>query len=251
MRLQNLAGSLAASAVTLLRGVAADPAAVRPAVPLALYEMENCPYCRIVREALTTLDLDAMVYPCPKSGLRFRPLVREMGGKEQFPYLVDANTGVAMYESLDIVEYLYTTYGGRAAHSARRMRALALPSSFAASALRAGRGIRKRAAVAPELPLVLWSFEGSPFARVVREELCELEIPYLLRNCGRTAAADWLPPPLRERLLPGYQPVEASRAGLLSRAGRVQVPYLHDPNTGEALFESVDIVDYLRRTYGR
>lgn len=250
MRVSNLAGSLAASAVTLLRGVAADPTVARPAVPLALYEMENCPYCRIVREALTALDLDAMIYPCPKDGMRFRPQVRDMGGKEQFPYLVDANTGVAMYESVDIVEYLHTTYGGRAAFSTRRVRALALPASFAASALRAGRGIRKRAAVAPELPLALWSFEGSPFARIVREALCELEIPYLLRNCGRTAVADWLPPPLRERLLPGYQPFEANRAGLLARAGRVQVPYLHDPNTGEGLFESAAIVGYLRRTYG-
>lgn len=30
----------------------------------------------------------------------------EKGGKRQVPYLVDTNTGVAMYESDDIVEYL-------------------------------------------------------------------------------------------------------------------------------------------------
>ncbi len=31
----------------------------------------------------------------------------ERGGKAQFPYLVDPNTGVEMYESLDIIDYLF------------------------------------------------------------------------------------------------------------------------------------------------
>lgn len=30
----------------------------------------------------------------------------------------------------------------------------------------------------------------------------------------------------------------------------VQVPFIEDPNTGIAMFESKDIVDYLRSTYG-
>ena len=34
-----------------------------------------------------------MIYPCPKGGTRFRPEIRRRGGKEQFPYLVDPNTG--------------------------------------------------------------------------------------------------------------------------------------------------------------
>ena len=29
----------------------------------------------------------------------------------------------------------------------------------------------------------------------------------------------------------------------------VQVPYLEDPNTGAAMFESAHIVEYLERTY--
>ena len=37
----------------------------------------------------------------------------ERGGKAQFPYLVDPNTGVEMYESLDIIDYLFETYGQR------------------------------------------------------------------------------------------------------------------------------------------
>jgi glutathione S-transferase len=34
-------------------------------------------------------------------------------------------------------------------------------------------------------------------------------------------------------------------------SGKMQVPYLMDPNTGEALFESADIVAYLNRVYAR
>ncbi|MEC8823850.1 MAG: glutathione S-transferase N-terminal domain-containing protein, partial [Pseudomonadota bacterium] len=32
--------------------------------------------------------------------------------------------------------------------------------------------------------------------------------------------------------------------------GRVQVPYLEDPNSGEGLFESARILAYLEKNYG-
>jgi glutathione S-transferase len=32
--------------------------------------------------------------------------------------------------------------------------------------------------------------------------------------------------------------------------GRVSIPFLFDPNTGQGMFESADILDYLRDTYG-
>ena len=35
-----------------------------------------------------------------------------MGGKSQFPYMVDPNTGTSMYESDDIIDYLFDKYGG-------------------------------------------------------------------------------------------------------------------------------------------
>ena len=34
-----------------------------------------------------------------------------------------------------------------------------------------------------------------------------------------------------------------------SRFWKMQVPYLVDPNTGTGMFESGDIIDYLRETY--
>lgn len=46
-----------------------------------------------VREAISILDLDVTVYPCPKGGQVWRPKAVELGGKAQFPFLVDNNTG--------------------------------------------------------------------------------------------------------------------------------------------------------------
>src|SRR3990172_13278564 len=91
--------SFLASLAALGRGAFVGSLGPRPAKPLELYEFEGCPFCRKVREALTALDLEALVHPCPKGGTRFRPILRERGGKEQFPFLVDPNTGKAMYES--------------------------------------------------------------------------------------------------------------------------------------------------------
>ena len=112
----SLARTLAVSTSVLasqLRGwagtLAYRPAEKQPAELLELYEYEACPYCRLVREVLTELDLDARIYPCPRGGKRFRPRARELGGKLLFPYLVDPNTGVRMHESADIVAYLRQT----------------------------------------------------------------------------------------------------------------------------------------------
>jgi glutathione S-transferase len=41
-----------------------------------------------------------------------------------------------------------------------------------------------------------------------------------------------------------------SRAAFIERAGKMQVPYLADPNTGIEMFESADINTYLDDTYG-
>ena len=35
-----------------------------------------------------------------------------------------------------------------------------------------------------------------------------------------------------------------------AKHGKVQVPYLVDVNTGQEMFESWDIIEYLDRTYG-
>jgi glutathione S-transferase len=237
---------------TLLRGgvgIATRPAAARPNYLFELYEFESCPYCRLVREALTELDLDALIYPCPKGGERFRPKVEVLGGKTQFPFLVDPNTARSMYESADIVRYLFENYGGGELPLHWRFMDAQKFSSTVAGLVRAGRGQRARASVAPEKPLELYAFESSPYARLVRERLCELEIPYVLRACGRTTASDWVPPGLRRAFGVEAAPETLNRRALLARAGVLSIPYLIDPNTDTALAESAAILAYLEATY--
>lgn len=249
-----MAGNMATSMIaTLLRasnGIQSSPATVKPKKTLQLYDIENCPYCRLVREVLTELDLDAEIYPCPKSGERFRPELVERGGKAQFPYLVDPNTGVEMYESLDIIDYLFATYGQCRTPGKWRAGKLQTLGSMLASAPRMSRGMQARPGTAPEFLLELYSFESSPYARPVRELLCEMEIPYLLRNCGRTRLEEWILPPMRERLKIQPDSELENRRLLQDAEGKVSIPYLYDPNTGRGMFESSDILDYLRETYG-
>ncbi len=65
----------------------------QPEKALKLYEFEGSPFCRRVREVMTLLNLDYEVYPCPKGGTKYRKIVKELGGKAQFPFFVDENTG--------------------------------------------------------------------------------------------------------------------------------------------------------------
>ena len=83
----------------------------RPEQLLELYSFEACPMCRLVRERLTELDLDYIHRSCPRGDSPNRDRLRELGGKMQVPYLIDPNTGTAMYESADIIRYLDETYG--------------------------------------------------------------------------------------------------------------------------------------------
>jgi glutathione S-transferase len=246
----NIASSLLATLVRGTSGIQSSPAPVKPEQLLQLYDIENCPYCRLVREALTELDLDVEIYPCPKGGERFRPQLEERGGKAQFPYLVDPNTGVEMYESLDIVEYLFETYGQRKLPLKWRAGKLQTLGSMLASAPRMSQGTKARPAVEPEYLLELYSFESSPYARPVRELLCEMEIPYIVRNCGRTELQEWILPPVRAALDITPDSKLENRVILQDMEGRVSIPYLYDPNIQAGLFESGDIMQYLRDTYG-
>ena len=71
--------------------------------------------------------------------------------------------------------------------------------------------------------------EAAADGRTVGEVLCSLEIPYLLHNVAKGS--------------PG-------REAFVERSGKMMVPYLVDPNSGTEMFESREIVAYLRATYG-
>jgi glutathione S-transferase len=226
-RMLDVSSSIAATLVRGAQGLRVRGLGPRPARPVVLYEFESCPFCRKVREALTALDLEADIRPCPKGGERFRPEVVARGGKAQFPYLVDPNTGKEMYESDAIVKYLFAEYGAGPPPAALLGSWAAISGSLA-SALRLGQGTNAEPSRAPARPLELWSFEASPFSRIVREKLCTLELPYRIHNLGKGSP---------------------SRTAFAERTKKMQVPYLVDPNTGVAMFESADIVAYLERTY--
>ena len=223
------ATSLAASAFRGVSGLFVGRLGARPAKRLELYEFEACPFCRKVREALTMLDLEAVVYPCPKGGPRFRPEVKRRGGKALFPYLIDPNTGDAMYESDDIIAHLYEHYGDGKPPVGLRLGPVTTLSSSFTSLARVRHGSKYRGRREAEQLLELWSFEASPYCRLARETLCELELPYVLHNVGKRSP---------------------SRAAFVARSGKMMVPYLADPTTDTEMFESADIVRYLSSTYG-
>lgn len=245
----NVLGSVATSSLTAWRGCMVVKKSAQPEQPLILYDIEACPFCRRVREALTALHLDVEIRPCPKGGQVFRAEAAALGGKQQFPLLVDNNTGTVMYESSAIVTYLFQQYAGRSVPKFYQGKAWQSALGSVASAASALRGLRAKAGKQPEQPLQLWSFEGSPFARLVRERLCELEIPYTLHNIGKEHWSEI--GPARQRLKPGpYTPVPGGKRDAFFQVHkRVQVPYLEDPNTGEGLFESARILKYLDSQY--
>lgn len=245
----NVAGSVLTSTLALWRGTSLVAAGAPPRRRLRLYDMEGCPYCRHVREALTALGLDAEIYPCPKGGTRFRPDAKRLSGKMQFPLLVDLNTGTTMLESADIVKYLFKTYAQRTPPLAYRAAVLTQGLGQLGTAVRGLRGLRARKAKRPKRLLELWSFESSPYSRLVRERLTELELPYVLHNLGKEQFADLGPATLRVKPGPYKPKAGGRREAHLAQYGRVQVPYLEDPNTGVKRYESADIIDYLETQY--
>src|SRR5215510_5948289 len=105
--------------------------------------------------------------------------------------------------------------------------------SFAATVVRLGGGLGSIVDAEhrrpPDRLLELWDFEACPYCRRVREVLCELDLDYLERPVGKQSPR---------------------RDALKKLGGKVQAPFLVDPNTGTQMYESDDIISYLNATYG-
>lgn len=205
----------------------------KPAKPLVLYEYEASPFCRKVREALSMLDLEVTFLPCPGARQGFASELERKGGKMMVPYLEDPNSGVGMYESDDIIAYLFDTYGpGQDQVPWQLKGGFALQSSVAAAMARGFAGSRMNARARESngsmKPIELWGYEGSPFVRPVREKLGELGLPHTMVFCPRGSA---------------------NRDRLVQKTGRFQVPFISDPNTGVDMFESPEICEYLEEVY--
>lgn len=250
--LQSVASTLIAGG----RGVMGTAFPQQPEKALKLYEFEGSPYCRRVREVMSLLNLDYEVYPCPKGGQKYRQMVKDKGGKRQFPFFVDENTGIEMYESQDIIHYLFKHYGrtGKTPTKFANYPKIAVVA-FVGTLINGARGVWINQKIldreAPEQILELWGFEASPFTRIVRGVLTELELPFKFHNVSKERWQDMGPAVLR--LKPGqYEPLKGGkREKVIEVMGRdIQVPYLVDPNTGVKMFESAKIVNYLKQQYG-
>lgn len=168
-----------------------------PKKRLILYEYEGCPFCRIVRETLSLLSIEVLIYPCPRETLkkyghlensRFRGEVKKLGNKVMFPYLVDENTGKSLYESRDIVAYLWEHYSegqNKPLFFKLSMMGPFLILGFFLHALMRplpSMGILRTPSKRPEKLLELWGREHHIGTKRIRETLCTLEIPYILHH---------------------------------------------------------------------
>jgi glutathione S-transferase len=196
---------------------------------LVLYEKEWCPFSRIVREALSELDLDAVIKPSPEGEPQHHRELAQLGETE-VPFLIDRSAGVQLGESEKIVEHLYARYGNGSPVPMRMRGKLAKITSRIASEVRGKAPEYELPGERPEITLELWNYEASPYCRLAREELGRLGLPYVSRNLARRS-------PRRET----YR----------ARFGRMQFPRLYDPNTETGLFETDAIIAHLRQHYAR
>lgn len=63
----------------------------------------------MVREALDSLEIPYFLHNLAKGSPKREEFLKTTG-RLQFPYLVDENTQKRMFESSDIVDYLYSNY---------------------------------------------------------------------------------------------------------------------------------------------
>lgn len=203
-----------------------------PAEPLIVYDVQDSPDSRKVREAIAILDLVSLNKPVAEGDSTFSNEAKELqgaSGQPSLPFMIDPNTGIKLTSADEIVAYLFKTYGNNELPMILRKGALNDVTAKFGMLPRKGIGATYKGAKAPAQPLQYWAYEASPFCVVVRETLAELGIAHVLHPCARGS-------PQREVLF--------------QRRGHFQVPYLEDPNTGVAMFESAAIIEYLRKTYG-
>lgn len=211
-----------------------------------LYDIENDRECRIVRELITELDLivEKVIPAAGPNALVFRN--NELPANTEIPRLVvtEPDGSEKVFSGAeDITYYLKKSFSvpDREDEDDIKVKvidALRQAGNYVASVLRIGRGTAVSPAAMeaagapprPEQPLILYSYEGNQFCRLVREVLTELDLVYELRSAGKES-------PRR------------SEMATITPDGSTQCPFLIDPNTDTKMFESADIVSYLYKTY--
>jgi glutathione S-transferase len=75
---------------------------------LTLYHRPTCPFCQKVVAVGDALGADLNLRDVNEPGVADE--VEQKGGKRQFPFLIDEERGVSMYESDDIIAYLHERF---------------------------------------------------------------------------------------------------------------------------------------------
>lgn len=261
--------SVQATASLLLRGgrgVMGTPTPMQPDKSLILYEYEACPYSRRVREVMTHLNLDFESRPSPHKGHVYRDELKQLTGNTQVPLLIDENftTDKGYEQILDsqaIIDHLFMHYSKQGATPSKYQQPKdqdnAALVNKAASVVSMMRGVKadhpkkNESRGKPAKLLHLYGFDASPFCRLVREKLSMLEIGYINHNVAREQIQDIGAFGLRLNL-GEYQPIKGGkREHLIHKEikGKLQFPYLIDPNTDTKMYESKAIIKYLENTY--
>jgi len=157
----------------------------RPAALLKLYEMEGDVQCKQVRETLSLLSLDCIIYP---------------SFHQKVPVLRDENCHCELTGSAEIISYLHATYGGidgylsafqRVVQYVINVRVCLLLYRFLYLSILRCLPQHGRASIVSESQrgepsndnlLELWSMEAAPSSTKVREVLSSLQMCYILRN---------------------------------------------------------------------
>jgi glutaredoxin len=210
---------------------------------LKLFDVENSKECRQVRERITELDLvvEALIPAASNSratlpsGAVTPTLVVAIDGEEK---IISGATEITEFFNANFVSQAIESPADeedKAGVPQELLDAYETVGSLVADLMRPGRGAKVSAAALsstvprPEKKLILYSYEGNQFCRLVREVMTELDLVYELRSAGKES------------------PRRAELAQLTG--GSSQCPYLIDPNTGTSMPESADIIRYIYKTY--
>lgn len=249
------------------RGVMGAANPMQPKKSLILYEYEACPYSRRVREVMTLLNLDYESRPSPHKGHVYRDELEQLAGKTQVPFLLDENfakdeEGNQILDSQAIIDHLFAHYSKKGftpdkyqRQSKKDNASIANKAASVASMMRGVKAVHPKKNLArgkPKQPLHLYGFEASPFCRLVRETLSELEVGYINHNVAREQIQD-IGAFGFHLSLGEYKPIKGGKRDRLMKEeikGELLFPYLIDPNTNAQMYESKDIIDYLEYNYG-
>lgn len=161
---------------------------------LKLYSYVGCPFCRKVDVVVSLLALDVEYFACPRTTFkkygsitdsRFRKALKDIGGKAQFPYMVDDNTDESIYESEDIAKYLIQNYS--TSKTLPKSYSLMKKYSFTLFLRNLFRPLQEDGLMAvpsshPKEKLVLWGRFGDSGTMKARETLTSLEQNYIFRT---------------------------------------------------------------------